>query len=249
MTAGPSLAVILALVAGCQAAVADERDPVPEPPRRPTPEAITKLHMRGKLGELRTAEHALVRGKLLDGKVSARAIATAPDEAELADWKRKLANVRQLANEVAEASTTEDALERLPAVAAACAECHVATGGWPKLARAPKVPPDGEGAVPRMARHQWAVDRMWDGMIGGAEDSWRAGLEVLAATPPPYSVVRGDEVALGRELQRTATTALQHRYIDSLDDRAQQYGQLLVTCAACHDTHAKTQPLTPRKSP
>ncbi|MEO8548624.1 MAG: hypothetical protein ABI678_01575 [Kofleriaceae bacterium] len=240
-----SHAVLVALVAlgtGCQAAVADDRDPVREPPRRPTPEAITRIHMRGRLGELRTAEHALVRGQLLEGKVAARAIATVSDEIELADWKRKLGQVRQLANEVAEAHSVEVALQRLPAVAAACAECHVATGGWPELAAAPRLPPDGDAAVPRMARHQWAVDRMWDGMIGGAEDSWRAGLEVLAATPPPYPVVRGDEVALGRELQRAATTALQHRYIDSLDDRARQYGELLVTCAACHDTHQRTQP-------
>lgn len=234
------LALALAsLTLACQAATADRDDPAPEPPRRPAVDAQVRLHMEAKFAELRAIEHALVRGQLVEAKISASAIANAPADHELEDWSRKTAHVRELARDVATAKSADDALHRLPAVAVACAECHVATGGWPKLARAPHLPDDGAGTVPRMARHQWAVDRMWDGMIGGNEETWRAGLDVLAATPPPYAITDGDKAALGAALQRLATTALQHRSIDSLDDRAQLYGEMLVTCSGCHETQAK----------
>ena len=238
----PSTWLALAsLTFACQTATADRDDSPPEPPRRPTldRDSMVRLHMQTKLMELRSVEHALVRGQLVDAKVSASAIANAPIDAELDEWKRKTAHVRELAHEVATAKSADDALRGLPAVAVACAECHVATGGWPKLARAPHLPDDGPGTVARMARHQWAVDRMWDGMIGGDEETWRAALTVLAATPPPYAITEADKVALGAELQRVATTALQHRLVDTLDDRGRQYGELLVTCAACHESHAK----------
>ena len=238
MLASPTWLALVSLTFACQNATAD-RDPPPEPPRRPKLDANSRRHMDAKFVELRAVEHALVRGQLMEAKVSASAIANAPVDRELDDWTRKSTHVRELARDVATAKSADDGLHRLPAVAAACAECHVATGAWPTLARAPHVPQDGAGTVIRMARHQWAVDRMWDGMIGGSEESWRAGLDVLAATPPPYSIADADKVALGAELQRLATTALQHRYIDSLDERAQLYGQLLVTCAACHETQAK----------
>ncbi|MFT3698665.1 MAG: hypothetical protein QM831_36300 [Kofleriaceae bacterium] len=226
--------LFLAVVACCQ--TANGADPEPEPPRSPHHDAATQLHMRAKYGELHTIEHALVRGDFMTAKVAARAIAEAPDDAGLAEWKHRVSYVRELANEVAAAPTIDAALHALPTVAVACAECHVATGRWPKLAQIPAVPPDKSDTVARMARHQWAVDRMWDGLIAGDDHLWRQGLEVLAATPPPQpSVTR---VAAGAALQQTAVTALQHQYIDTLDDRAAEYGTMLATCATCHTAAA-----------
>jgi mono/diheme cytochrome c family protein len=54
-------------------------------------------------------------------------------------------------------------------------------------------------------------------MIGDADDAWRAGLDVLAATPlalPAYQA--------------------RHSAKDDLAARAQRYGEILVTCVACH---------------
>lgn len=223
------LALMLSGVA-CQ--TANGSDPEPEPPRTPHHEVAVALHMRASYGELRNAEHALVRGDFMTAKVSARAIARAPDDPGLLEWRHRVTYVRELANEVATAPDLDAALRALPAVAVACAECHVATGRWPKLAQTPAAPPDRGDTVARMARHQWAVDRMWEGMIAGDDHAWREGLTVLAATPPPQPTT--DRIAAGAVLQQAAVTALQHQYIDTLDDRAAEYGTMLVSCARCH---------------
>ncbi len=75
------------------------------------------------------------------------------------------------------------------------------------------------------------------GDIGGANDSWNAGLDVLAQTPAPQSPVDADRKALARRLQDLATQAC--KQVAVKDDyafatRARQYGEILVACAARH---------------
>jgi hypothetical protein len=89
-----------------------------------------------------------------------------------------------------------------------------------------------------MARHVWATDRLWEAVVGAEDAPWRQGLEVLAAAPLPFVSADDGRRALGRTLQRLATSA---RTLDRLDDRGRAYGQLLETCAACH-----TAPRAPR---
>ncbi|CAN5360234.1 hypothetical protein BH11MYX1_BH11MYX1_09820 [soil metagenome] len=191
--------------------------------------------MRARFEALRDVERALIRGRLVDAKVSARDIANARDEHELTEWAAQASVVRGAAARVAKASSADQALRELPAVAVACAECHIASGRWPALASAPPAPADAT-LVLRMARHQWATDRLWSGLVGGSEASWRAGLEVLATTPPPFAIVDADKVSLGRQLQAYATAALRSQPNDSLEQRAHAYGEMLVICAACHET-------------
>ncbi|MEP6860348.1 MAG: hypothetical protein ABJE66_07000 [Deltaproteobacteria bacterium] len=243
MNAFCKLAVAATLLAACRAANADPGDPVRAPPRTATLDATSSagFHMRAKLYDVRAIEHAVLRGQLLEAKILAKAIATAPEEPALAEWAPLMVRVREEAEAVATASSGDDALRRLPRLAAVCAECHVATGNWPTLARAPAAPAD-RPVVLRMARHQWATDRMWDGLIGGREDAWHAGLDALAATPAPFALVDGDEVALATQLQSLATAALRDRAADTLDTRVRIYGELLVTCAACHETDTKRKP-------
>lgn len=243
MSASLHLVAAATLLAACQSASADPDDPRREPPRTAKLDAtsITRFHMRAKLYDVRAIELALLRDHLVEAKILARAIATAPEEPALSEWAPMMARIREQAQAVATATSGDEALRHLPHLAAACAECHIASGNWPAFERAPAVPSDGP-VVLRMARHQWATDRMWDGLIGGREDAWHAGLGVLAATPAPFAIVDGDEVALAKQLQSLATAALRDRPADSLDTRVRIYGELLVTCAACHETNTKRKP-------
>ena len=84
-----------------------------------------------------------------------------------------------------------------------------------------------------MARHAWAVDRLWEGMIGPDDDRWAAGLDVLAATPLPFTPLT-DAPALAAGLRELARAQLANRSATGLDDRARAYGEILVMCAACH---------------
>ena len=99
----------------------------------------------------------------------------------------------------------------------------------------PAQPPDRDTIDARMARHVWAVDRLWAGIVGDDDVAWNAGIELLAAGKPIWSQLTREQQAAGRLLhdmaegQRRANTT-------RVTTRANIYGELLVVCASCHVT-------------
>jgi hypothetical protein len=227
--------VCLLALAGYQVADAG-KDPPPRPPTsvRFEHDMMVRFHMHENFDLLRAIEKLLVRGKLDEAKALASSIANAPEEPGLEPWTTESALVRQRAEMVAVAPSVDEALRREARLAEACAGCHLNAGVVPEFKGAPAIPPDKPTIEARMARHLWASDRLWEGLIGDADESWRAGLDVLAATPLPFSQVGGDRATLARELQRKADEARTSNATDKLADRARAYGEILVTCAACH---------------
>ena len=98
-------------------------------------------------------------------------------------------------------------------------------------------PPDQPTLEARMLRHRWATERLWEGIVGGSDDAYRAGLDVLAVTPLPFKQV-SEQAGLARQLQRAAEQARKTMAKDDVDERARRYGEMLVTCAACHATQS-----------
>src|SRR5690348_13717775 len=104
MSATLYLAAGAALFAACRPASADPEKR--EPPRFAKLDAasITRIHMRAKLYDVRAVQRALLRGQIVEAKILAREIATAPEEPALADWAAMLARVREQAQAVATAA-------------------------------------------------------------------------------------------------------------------------------------------------
>lgn len=218
----------LLVLAACSVALADE-----PPARRFEHDMIVRFHMHENFDLVRSVEKLLVRGKLDEAQNLASAIFRAPDEPGLAPFAPEAIEVRGRASAVATASSIEEALRAEAKLATACASCHAATGASPEFRSAAQPPPDKATIDARMARHVWATDRLWEGIIGDADDSWRAGLDVLAATPLPWKTFDKDRGLLGRRLQRLAEDGRKA----TREDRARAYGEMLVTCAACHSRH------------
>lgn len=231
LLAGAVLAALCARPAGGDGG----EDPPREPPAPPRFEraALVRWHMQRHFEDLRTIERLLVAGRLDEAKALAFMLAKPEPDPGMAPWAAEAREVVEPARELVSARTIDEALRREPHVAVACAGCHRQTERLPKLSRLPALPPDLPIAAARMARHQWAADRLWEGIIGLSDDRWRAGLEVLAATPLPAAAVPGAS-ALAERLQRIARQALERRTSDTLDANARSYGDLLVTCAGCH---------------
>ena len=210
-----------------------------EPGDHPAPRlerpAMVRFHMERHFDDLHTIERLLVAGKLPEATTLAHMLTRPANDPGLAMWKDEAARVAAAASEVEHATTLDQALRREPRIAAACAACHERTRAHPMFTTAP-VPPDRPSPAVRpeveMARHQWAVDRLWEGMIGASEERWRAGLEILAADPLPVS--QPDDAA---HLQQLARAALA-RPPSSVADRATSYGDMLVACAGCHATRS-----------
>lgn len=243
--------VLLAGVVGHVGADAPTPKPkAPEPrPAGPTlPERyerydVQRLHMHENFDLLRAIERLLIVGKLDDAKRFAAAIYEAPDTPAHGPWATHVVTVRDRAAALARATTVEQACRLEAALAGACAGCHVEAGVAPDFRVFP-VPPDKATIEARMLRHRWAADRLWEGVVVGAEEPWRAGLEVLATPSLDWGPASSDRAVHARTLQRLADQARRQK-MSTVDTRAQVYGEILVACASCHTGKPAATPAAP----
>jgi cytochrome c len=156
----------------------------------------------------------------------------------LGPWAVQLARVRERAAAIATAPAIDEACRRMSGLVEACAACHRDAGVQAELRPPLAAPPDLPTVAARMARHRWATDRIREGMIGDADDAWRAGFEVLAAAPMSWPQPSAEQAGLARRLQRVAGQAL-HAGRSGRAERARLYGETLIVCAACHARPAR----------
>lgn len=234
-------------LAGCQRA--KEESPAGKPPVEtkapgPAPEQegatpTTATHMKEHFDKANEIKAALIAGDLEAARAPARWMAEHQQEADYPDtWQPHVQSMRDAAQKIVAAKDLPAASQAFVSMGETCAACHVALGG-PKLE--PSAPPaatQGSGTKPHMARHQWALDQMWLGLIGPSRPVWIAGAEALAEAPlVPEQFVEGQ--TLSPELQALAA------HVHELGNKARDvsgtsgipgmiYGELLVGCETCH---------------
>jgi len=137
--------------------------------------------------------------------------------------------------DAAQAQDLDAAAGALASVVLACGTCHAALGTGP-IYPAPAAD-DGVGALEAaMLDHQWATERLWEGVTGPWDAAWERGavslteLQVFGDMGP--EVILSDDLRRReqelREIGRAAQTT------QALDERAALYGRLLATCGECH---------------
>ncbi len=239
---------LLAMIAGSGGAETSAPKK-PSPPQKPSPprfdrDDVQRLHMHENFDLLRAIERLLIVGQLDEAKRFATAISEAPDAPAHGPWAAHVVAVRDGAAALARATTLEQAVRLEAKLAGACAGCHVETGVAPDFRVFP-VPPDKASVEARMLRHRWAADRMWEGIVGGADEPWRAGLDVLAAAPLDWPG-SPDRAAHARTLQRLADQARKQKSA-TVETRTTAYGEMLVTCASCHTGKRAASPAAPAR--
>ncbi len=148
-------------------------------------------------------------------------------------WEPYQAQLREAARGAAAVTSVNTAGPVMAAVAEACGSCHAAVQAgkiyfWP-------APPEGEDKLETAMRtHQWATERLWEGVTGPFDAAWERGAAALAEAQvfgaegeAVESGLRAREAAL-QELGRSAQATI------GLHERALVYGRLLSTCAECH---------------
>ena len=191
--------------------------------------------MQAHFEDLRAMERLILGGDLDRVRERARELAFERD-GEPSTWAPYLARMREAAAALAQAESLLDACRAETRLARECATCHEASGAMPTFV-VPAPPVDQPTLTARMARHQWAADRLWEGVVGLSDAAWRDGLGVLAAAPLSTSALsaspeREKAVArYARDLQRLARRSVPARTPAS---RAAAYGELLVVCSGCH---------------
>lgn len=238
MTARSWIVVVFVMSSACSAAgrssapIRNERELMVRPAQPDDESGRARFRMRGHLGDLREVERLLIQGKLDEAKSRAFLLTQAPVGRETSLWQRDVDDMTRAAQRIVQASSVHEALRDDVEVARACASCHQRSQYVPAFPPLEAAPPDRPTVAARMARHQWAVDRLWEGMVGGGDHRWELGLSALSDAPMVFSSRRHGR-ALAARLQQAAMRE-RLRLGATVDDRARAYGEILETCAACH---------------
>lgn len=216
----------------------------PQPPRPPDDYDAMRLHMHASFDLVRAIERLLIRGELKNAARLAAEIAMAPDQPAHGAWASRVVAVRERAAEISRATTIDGALLGVARLGAACGDCHAEVTTTLAFATPPPAPPDHPTLEARMRRHRWAIDRLWEGVVGDAAEPWAQGLTVLAAAPLE---VPAERAALAKQLRQLAERARRDK--QSAATRATTYGEILKVCAGCHTAAERAPTSPPRPAP
>lgn len=190
--------------------------------------AQQRMHERFKA--LTRAEQAVVASDLSRVQHEAELLISFDEPDVLAKWKPFFGAVQDAARPLAEAKDPVAAGRLVAEVGRRCANCHEATKAKIPLEQLAQPKPDQRLAT-QMIRHQWAAQRMWEGVIAPSQDRWNEGARMLADAP---LTITAESSALGIENDVAKVHLLARRALDPKTDRPQLYGELLATCAHCH---------------
>lgn len=204
---------LLVLLAACTAAHGSDA-PAGLDLDRPS---LVRYHMQRHFGDLRDIDHMLLAGRLDDARARAFLLTKTETDRGLDVFDQQALVVSRAAAALVAAPSIAEACRLEARVAEACAGCHVLV---PKVLPLPALP---AAPAAEMARHAWAADRLWEGVVLADARRWRAGLDFFATTSTPRI----------QDLSRGAIRALE-THQDSIATRATTYGELLVACANCH---------------
>jgi cytochrome c2 len=187
-----------------------------------------------KLGE--AMRDAVARGALEEAKGEARLLSELRIEGPGTElWRRMLEATKAAAARVASASDLKDASRGVAVVAKTCGDCHTVLGR-PGTTVGDGGPP-GSDVRAFMRRHQWAAERLWEGLVVPSDDAWKWGALSLSEAPlAPEQLTPGKSPVprVGELAQTVHVLANKGVDVERADVRADLYGDVLVTCAECH---------------
>jgi cytochrome c553 len=220
---------------GERASAPDESKPSPTPDSSAR-EMIIRTRMQGheRLGE--AMRDAMARGDLDEVKGDAKLLGELRIDTSNSElWRRMLDATKAAAARIVVASDLKEVSRGIGAVAKTCGDCHTLMGRPGKIvgyerAQGPSVPAG-------MQHHQWAAAQLWDGLVVPSDEAWNWGALALSeAQLTPEQLTPGKSPAQGVVDMTQTVRALGHKAADveRVDVRADLYGDLLATCAACH---------------
>lgn len=187
-----------------------------------------RMHVR--FNALTRAEQAIVTSDLDRVHTEAQQLLALDEPEVLATWQPFFEAIKDAARPLAEAKDPIAAGALIAEVGRRCANCHEATHAKIPLQQL-AAPPADQHLATQMMRHQWAAQRMWEGLIAPSADRWREGARMLAAAP---LTITAESSALGIADDVAKVRLLARRALAPGTDRPQLYGELLATCAHCH---------------
>ncbi len=204
----------------------------------PAPKTARKTAPADHHFEAAIAIHdAVSRGALADARRRAQTFAPRVDPAGFPDsWRAFLDPMWTGTTTVASAEDQALAAAGVAQMIGACGGCHHAHGVAVEAPRASEGDGETTERAATLARHAWAVNRMWDGLAAPSLRAWGEGADVLLDAPlvrlrPGVPPPDADTMRVVGEVHALAGQA--HEAVDS-GAMMRVYGELLATCGRCH---------------
>ena len=195
-------------------------------------------HMHEHLTRISTIKSAIVAGKLEEVREPATWLADHETAASLpAEFESYVIQMRRYARDVIEAQDLVSAAESVSKMAKTCGNCHLVNDVNMEFGYDQKPREDLEDVVTHMQRHQWAADRLWEGLIGPSDTAWNRGTDMLIDAPlqPSDVTMATEHVAeisnIARRIHALGGIGTQPMTPDA---RSELYAELLGLCASCH---------------
>ncbi|MEZ4385329.1 MAG: hypothetical protein R3A79_28640 [Nannocystaceae bacterium] len=232
----PLVVASLILIGGCsKPAAPSEAEQAAS--RGAAPVVETHPPMARHFEEAARIRDAIIAGELEDIREPARWLAEGMSVIDYPEgWRSHVLRMQREAQALVAIQDIDAAATKSAMLATICGECHTHLGVGPKLALA-EPPEDTGGTAAHMLRHQWAAERMWEGLIAPSDDAWTTGAKALEDAPMAAKRLEEDvelpaEIvelrARVHELARTGSTVREPAH------RAAILGEFLAGCAACH---------------
>jgi cytochrome c553 len=205
----------------------------PEPASSGSPgQASLQERMHDHFRAIQYIYQALLVDDLDAAKARARELSQMPGRTGSREWDDAVRFLRAEADRLADAANADDARSLSTGMATYCADCHMRRVD-PAAFRPAAVPPN-DGSLPAaMARHEWAAETMWLGVIAPSTDLWREGLAEMASVP--RLVGHGKDAAEVETLRaRLGALATGSSELRGQGDRARRLAEIMDVCAACH---------------
>jgi cytochrome c553 len=195
-------------------------------------------HMHEHLTRISMIKSAIVAGNLEDVNEPATWLAEHETAAGLPkEFESYVIQMKSHARRVVEAQNLVSAAESVSQMAKTCGNCHLVNEvnlefGYDRMPRL-----DIEDVVTHMQRHQWAMDRLWEGLIGPSDTAWNRGTDMLIDAPllPTDVTTAADNVAeisnIARRIHALGGIGTETKTPDA---RSELYAEVLGLCARCH---------------
>ena len=196
-------------------------------------------HMHEHWERITQIQAALIRGDLAAVREPAEYLATHPTPAALpGQWEQHVGAMRAAARAALAAEDFDAAATATSLMGNTCGSCHMDSGVEVRFDISE--PPGFEtDTVSHMIRHQWAADRMWEGIVGPSEVAWSRGIDALLEAPlTPHELKGGGEQPervrkMARRIHQLAGNGMM---ASGGNEKAEIYAEFLANCAACHTT-------------
>lgn len=202
---------------------------------RPRSEMVRE-HMQDHFDHATAIHAAVIEGDVEACLESARWIVEHEQINAPSSWDSHLVSMRSTAQQLIDAPGIGAAADAASRLTRTCGSCHSAYAPQATFTASP-APADDPQLVPHMLRHNWAIERMWEGLTMPSVEAWNLGAQELSGTPvsmDAMSIQEGEEDAVSALAHRVHQLAAQGANEVGWGGRTAVYGELLATCAACH---------------